>query len=1323
MNIFPRQDIEELNDTTKEIIYQITDWFIPDNDKNKEEYESNENYCIYIYGTDSNNITICTKVINFHPYFYVKPPKSWEELDNKRFKNNVMELEEKIRTETYESKFKGKTYTNRVINCNNEKQFDKIEIVKKKDFWGFTNNTEFRFLKIIVKSLKMFNNLKYYFQSDIKVKEGFKLYESNIDPFLRFIHIKNIKPCGWIKINNYSLDDAPDTICNYNITADWNDIEPININKIAPLLIASFDIECTSSHGDFPVAIKNYNKLAQDLCYLSKANLDDKKLIDNIYKAYTDDVIINNNYKIHKLYSKKPVDISIKDKLKLNEESIRFILNKVKTIEIDDNEDNDDIDDIEEIEEENNDKINKGKKLTNKEYSEIEDLLNKKLTEILPPLEGDKIIQIGTTIHKFGSDEIVYRKIISLNECDDIEDTDVVSCKTEGELLLNWKRFMNKLNPDIIIGYNIWGFDIEYIWDRTKELNINDKFKFGFGRIRNRNCNLIEQKLSSSALGDNIFKLFDVDGIVYIDLFKVIQKDFKLDSYKLDNVASIYINQNKDDLKPKEIFEKFKGNSADRCIIAKYCIQDCILVNKLLHKLKILENNIGMGNVCLVPLNYLFRRGQGIKIFSLISNECMKKDFLIPVIKNYISDEDVDGYEGAIVLEPKQGIYLDSPIVVFDYGSLYPSSMICRNLSHDTFIIDKKYLDIKDDNVEIIKVSYDLYEGLGDKKVKTGIKDCYFAKYKDGKKGIIPDILEMLLNERKNTRKKIEYKTIIKNDNTLYNGIIDEEDNNIIITNIDLNTKTIISKSDIKEIKDTYNKFECAVFDALQNAYKITANSLYGQIGARTSAIYLKDIAACTTSTGREMIMIAKNFVETNYNSEVIYGDTDSIFCKFKLKDDNNEEIFGKKSLPYAIKVGEEVETKIKKYLPYPQKLNYEKCLYPFILFSKKRYVGNLYEKDVNVFKQKSMGIVLKRRDNANIVKKVFGGIIDIILNNQDLELSVKFLKEELDDLVNGKIDIKDLVLSKTLRGYYKDPSKIAHRVLADRISLRDPGNKPAINDRIQYVYIKVKDAKLQGEKIETPEFILENKLEPDYLHYITNQIMKPILQLYVLCLTELNDYNEDYDYWDKIEEELKKKDLYKDDIKRKNRLDNLKLRKVKEILFDEFINKLEEPKEKPSRKKTSKEVKPKKETKIKEIKENETSNNDEIFNKELLLGNIKIIESKVKKGISYKVEISKDNKIIFNKEDLINDEKITKDKILKNLLIELYEKYKDNILKIKLNYKQFIKNYNVIIAKYNELSSLKDINKTDISFTKKYNEIINNEEFIKIKDNIILIE
>jgi hypothetical protein len=557
----------------------------------------------------------------------------------------------------------------------------------------------------------------------------------------------------------------------------------------------------------------------------------------------------------------------------------------------------------------------------------------------------------------------------------------------------------------------------------------------------------------------------------------------------------------------------------------------------------------------------------------------MEREYLIPTIKSYRENiEEIDnGYEGAVVLEPKEGIYLNEPIVVFDYGSLYPSSMISCNLSHDCYLMDEKYR-VEDPNIEYKTISYDLYEGVGDKKKKTGEKDCVFVQYKDGRKGIIADVLDMLLKQRKNTRKKIEYQTITAiNGGTLecklYSGICSDRGDHYEVYNIETNSKIIVLKENVKSIKDTYNIFEQDVLDALQLAYKVTANSLYGQIGARTSSIYLKEIAACTTATGRNMIMLAKDFVERKYAAEVIYGDTDSIFCKFPLVDKEGNAVYGKDALQFAIDVGKDVERHINvpEIMPSPQKLNYEKCLYPFILFSKKRYVGNLYETDTTKYKQKSMGIVLKRRDNAQIVKKIYGGIINIILEKQDLEGSIEFLQEELSDLVEGKTSIKDLVITKSLRATYKDPTKIAHKVLADRIGARDPGNRPVVNERIPFVYIKTgssgngsssnKAPSLQGDRIENPDYIVQNNLVPDYLHYITNQIMKPILQLYALCLDRLPGYDKDDEYWEDVEKALLEKPLYKVDIKRKNRINNLKLMMAKELLFDKFINILSEPK------------------------------------------------------------------------------------------------------------------------------------------------------------------
>ena len=164
-----------------------------------------------------------------------------------------------------------------------------------------------------------------------------------------------------------------------------------------------------------------------------------------------------------------------------------------------------------------------------------------------------------------------------------------------------------------------------------------------------------------------------------------------------------------------------------------------------------------------------------------------------------------------------------------------------------------------------------------------------------------------------------------------------------------------------------------------------------------------------------------------------------------------------------------------------------------------------LYEDDVDKCCQKSMGIVLKRRDNAPIVKDIYGGIIEILMKDKDIHKAVAFLRECLDKMVNKKYPIEKLVITKSLRSGYKNPKQIAHKVLADRIAERDPGNKPSSGDRIPFVYIVKKGrGLLQGDKIELPSYIEENKLKIDYGFYISNQIMKPVNQVFALVLEKL---------------------------------------------------------------------------------------------------------------------------------------------------------------------------------------------------------------------------
>ena len=1066
---------------------------------------------IMLFGKTRDDKSVYVHVDGFTPFFYVEMDHSWRG-----------EIILKI--------------MNHIKNTVSKKNRDGVlsyKLIKKHKFYGFTNEAELSFLQITFKSYDAMRAYAYAFTNKHKMPYinrlrliTFTIYESNINPIIRFLHIQKLDPVGWIRI---AKEDMIEFNPNYkngatdiNVCCRWDSVTPIDCRDILKFKIMSFDIECTSEDGKFPC--------------------------------------------------NRP---------------------------------------------------------------------------------GDQIIQIGFTFSLLGESECYKKIILCLHSTDNIPGAIVLSFDTETDLLLAFTNVIRKEDPDFITGYNIFGFDYKYLKERAEKMGILTRFS-RLSRIHGMVCEYVDTQLSSSALGDNSLRYFDTPGRVSIDLMKVIQRDYKLSSYKLDSVASNFIRdkitgiilnlngvqynsqsdatgialnnicdtlddndrytltlcvrstygiyrgdymaiqyndgytdnpigkkymttdiqvdhsitidgmsrqsllelkeafankwkivwcQAKDDIDPHDIFRLFKKKSSDRALIAKYCLQDCAICNRLMAKLQILPNSIGMGNVCCVPVSYLFLRGQGVKIFSLVSRQCREENYLIPVIqkkkkkdssnlqknegfiklngmgredrfgqfvydlikKNDEDDdeeENHDTYEGATVYDPDKGVHY-SPIIVFDYGSLYPSSMIMKNLSHNSIVIDPKY-----DNLP----GY-IYHSQQYNQMDGTVVTKRFAEKANGVKATIPRIEMDLLAARKKCKQTMDSET---------------------------------------------DPFKKSIWDGLQLAYKVTANSLYGQCGAPTSPIFMKDIAACTTAIGRDMLGLGKNYcenilpviirlitadqryeyvtymkefyknvdekrlVDTKYNGKdeyfeyirkeiftimtpyevsprCIYGDTDSVFFKLNLTDKKTGKIMDDHpALVACIKLGPVSSSIINNTLDSPQVLNYEKVYWPFVIISKKRYVGNLYEYDPNNYYQKSMGLVTKRRDNADIVKTVLGGIIDHILNKRDRIGAINFTKNSLEKIITEKYPIEKFIITKTLKDQdkYADWKRIVHAVLADRMGHRDPGNKPQSNDRVPYVYIETpKKCKLQGDMVETPQYVIQNKLRLDYLFYITNQIMKPAMQ------------------------------------------------------------------------------------------------------------------------------------------------------------------------------------------------------------------------------------
>ena len=1582
-----------------DIIVQIIDWYTDNYDKREtfshnnsesedesemDSYDSDDSYDgkknlneqeykILLFAKDSKEKTYTIEVNGFTPYFYVRVPDNCD-----KYHCKIMEQ-----------------YVKRNLWFKHKSALKSIKLLSKHSFRDFDNNKEYKFMRLVFtntsamqSAVGIFQNKEYneftkktkrtpkkLFISGICEKSiYYDLYENNIDPLLKFVHHRNIKTAGWIKINsnNYEENEENKYTTHYSLTVPkWTSVKHVDDNDNSKIRIMAYDIECDSSHGDFPLPIKDYTKLSREIYnnYMKYDNIR-KKLLEEASKENKDKIKeINNILDNREEFAYVRIKAAFEDGDEKNE------INKVFTK-------------TNRNPTENQLKIASKKIASSLTISTNTNSIEKKrhftrcinkITKILDDsfeqVEGDKTIQIGMSFLKYGTKTPYRNVMLTLGTCKKISNAEVFSFKNEAALLKNFRDIILEEDPEIITGYNIDGFDTPWLFKRAKELGVDDIFN-KLSRIKDFKSE-IKEKMVKSPTNELVKKEYvDLPGRIQMDLLPLIQKGYNLGSYKLDSVSANFINGKvkgitiedensiiktdglrglnignyivlsemdgylenkymdgkkfqissididnksfkvngiieienpnnyswclgKDDVSPQDIFRLQKGTSKDRAILAYYCMMDVILCIELLLKLELLTNSIGMANVCLNPLAWIIHRGQGVKILSLVSYFLKDKNYLLPYL--YKDTFDKEGYEGAVVLNPQPGIYIDDPVSVLDYASLYPSSMIERNLSHETIVQDEKYLgetgaeELKKLGYSHIDVNYDRFNtiftpaGAVKSKIKVGIKTVRFVQYEDNRKGIIPQILRYLLNARKTTRLKIKYRTIKTKCGEKYIGLYDAKKNIIKLDSPEiLSNPTVVDLSDkeIESNEETYTIFQQSVFDGQQLAFKVTANSLYGQLGAKTSDIYYKEIAASTTATGRDRLVLAQEYAEDSKNypqvldngetvylqNEVVYGDsvtgdtpllllnketnniefkqideiyenwrpydlfkpednnrydkeqsdvskykiytsngwsninrvirhktvkdiyrvnthtgivdvtedhslldinseiikptdlkigtallhnyptfkkethkltellnyintfgeqdlrekeafiygffygdgscgkyrcpsglkyswglnnnsiencvilqsllneiykdefrildtiessgvykivptkqikkyvdiyrplfynknkykivpnniingsysekyaflagyymadgakcpgeksksirmsnkgkigcamlfyiarsiglnvslsirndkpdifrlmcssnkfripensvkkinlikksytdyvydietvtgnfnsgfplivknTDSVFVKYQCIDGKGNKLSGraarKRSIELAIQTDQQIQKNI---LKAPQVLEYEKTFDPFLLLSKKRYVGNLYEDDPDKYYLKSMGIVLKRRDNAPIVKVIYGGIIDIIMKEGNIDKACTFLRKSLIKLINGDYPLETLIITKTLSSYYKDPDRIAHKVLADRMAERDPGNKPQVNDRIAFMYIDTSHLKnkknlLQGDKVETPAYVRENNLSPDYEFYITNQIMKPVSQIFGLTLETLNGF------------------------------------------------------------------------------------------------------------------------------------------------------------------------------------------------------------------------
>jgi DNA polymerase delta subunit 1 len=356
---------------------------------------------------------------------------------------------------------------------------------------------------------------------------------------------------------------------------------------------------------------------------------------------------------------------------------------------------------------------------------------------IFPEANIDPVIQIANMVTRQGEQKPFIRNVFTLNTCSNIVGSQVISHANEVDMLEAWRDFIEEVDPDLIIGYNICNFDFPYLMDRAKALK-STKFQY-LGRLKNMKTYMKDTHFSSKAYGQRDSKETVLNGRLQLDILQFMQREHKLRSYSLNSVCAQFLGEQKEDVHHSVITELQNGTPESRRRLAVYCLKDAYLPQRLLDKLMCFVNYTEMARVTGVPFNYLLSRGQSIKVLSQLYRKANEEGYLVPSFKSEGSEEQ---YEGATVIEPKKGYY-EVPIATLDFSSLYPSIMMAHNLCYTT-LLDRRTVE----RLNLVKdVDY----------VETPNRDLFVTASR--RKGLLPTILEDLISARKRAKADLKKET------------------------------------------------------------------------------------------------------------------------------------------------------------------------------------------------------------------------------------------------------------------------------------------------------------------------------------------------------------------------------------------------------------------------------------------------------------------------------------------------------------------------------------------------------------------------------------
>ncbi|KAF4966020.1 hypothetical protein FSARC_6220 [Fusarium sarcochroum] len=640
---------------------------------------------------------------------------------------------------------------------------------------------------------------------------------------------------------------------------------------------------------------------------------------------------------------------------------------------------------------------------------------------------------------------------------------DVIEETSELDLMVRMVEIVRNHDPDILTGYEVHGSSWGYLIERARlkyDYNLCDEFS----RMKTESHGRFGKE--NDRWGFNTTSTIRVTGRHMVNVWRAMRGELNLLQYTMENVVWHLLHRRIPHYSWKFLTSWYRsGKHRELSRMLRYYQNRTRLDIEILDANELVARTSEQARLLGVDFFSVFSRGSQFKVESIMFRIAKPENFLLVSP----SRKQVGGQNALeclpLVMEPQSAFY-NSPLLVLDFQSLYPSVMIAYNYCYSTF--------------------------LGRVSNWRGMSKMGFTEYnrQQGLLSLLEDYINIAPNGMMYAKTEIRKSLLAK-----------------MLTEI-LETRVMV-KSGMKQDKD--DKTLQQLLNNRQLALKLLANVTYGYTSASFSGrMPCSEIADSIVQTGRETLERAIAYIHSveKWGAEVVYGDTDSLFIH--LKGRTKDEAFD---------IGNEISKAITEMNPRPIKLKFEKVYHPCVLLAKKRYVGYKYESKDQVKPEfDAKGIETVRRDGTPAEQKIEEKALRLLFETADLSQVKDYFQKQCQKIMRNNVSVQDFCFAKEVRlGTYSDKgAPPAGALISTKRMLQDARAEPQYGERVPYVVITGAPGARLIDRCVAPEELLSNphwQLDAEY--YISKNLIPPLERIFNLVGANVRQW---YDEMPKVQ-------------------------------------------------------------------------------------------------------------------------------------------------------------------------------------------------------------